>query len=66
MKRNLCLIGLIIGTAGLGGAIELGSGLAASVIILVLSIAGIAKEIGHVEKKHDTDNDASYPCFLKK
>ena len=43
MKRNLCLIGLIIGTAGLGGAIELVSGLAASVIILVLSIAGIAK-----------------------
>lgn len=66
MKRNLCLIGLIIGTAGLGGAIELGSGLVASAVILVLSIAGIAKEIQNVEEKHDTDNDASYPCFLKK
>lgn len=66
MKRNLCLIGLIIGTAGLGGAIELGGGLVISAIILIVSITGIAKEIENVEKKHDTDNDASYPCFFKK
>ena len=66
MKRNLCLIGLIIGTAGLGGAIELGNGLIASSIILVLSVVGLAMEVQNVEKKHDTDNNASYPCFLKK
>lgn len=64
--RNLCLMGLIIGTAGFAGAIEFDSGYIASALILVLSICGLVKEVSHVQKKHDTNNDASYPCFLKK
>lgn len=64
--RKACLMGLIIGTAGLGGAIEFNKGWIASIIILVLSIAGLMREVQYVEKKHDRDNCASYPCFLKK
>lgn len=64
--KKACLIGLIIGTAGIGGAIELGSGWVASILILAVSLIGIFKEVEHVEKKHDRDNCASYPCFLKR
>lgn len=64
--RNACLIGLMIGTAGIGGAIEFGTGWIISGVILIASIAGLAKEVSYENKKHNTDNDASYPCFLKK
>lgn len=66
MKRNACLTGFILGAAGIAGAIELGKGWTLSIVILAISISGIIKEVKHVEKKHDNNNCADYPCFLKK
>lgn len=67
MKKNACLIGFILGAAGIAGAIELGRGWIPSIAILALSIAGLMKEVNHVEKKHDHHNNiADYPCYLKK
>lgn len=66
MKRDLSLMGLIIGAAGIAGAIELGKGWILSILIIVLSLIGLYTEVTYVEKKHDRDNCANYPCFLKK
>lgn len=66
MIRKASLMGLIIGAAGIAGAIELGKGWILSILIVVLSLTGLYMEVSHVEKKHDRDNCANYPCFLKK
>lgn len=67
------LMGLVLGAAGIAGAIEFSSckEMIVSLAISCLSVACLAftfnKEIANEKKKkHNNDNNSSYPCFLKK
>lgn len=64
------LTALILSAAGIAGAIEEGRGLVASLILLAVALMGITREAVKEEdekrRKSRIDNDASYPCYLKK
>lgn len=62
------LTALILSAAGIAGAIEEGRGLVASLILLAVALMGITREAVKDEEKRKSriDNDASYPCYLKK
>ena len=66
------LMGLILGAAGIAGAIEFSSSkeMIVSLAITILSVACLAftfnKEIADDKKRDHHSNDGSYPCYLKK